>query len=693
MARRFMVMSLTLACFAVMVTTATAETVPLPSGALPAASQSDSLNGMSCPSAGNCVSVGEDNYQDYEGSDQQGLIETEANGTWTAAAVAESALPDTNPEPELYSVSCASVGNCAAAGYYYFNSSTNDYYALLDTETNGTWTASAPDLTHLPDPGADTKDAYFNDDTCVSAGNCTAVGSYETVSGKYEGLIDTETNGIWTASEAGLTGLNTVNNPDVSLDSVSCASAGDCVAVGSYDDAETEYQPLIETETNGVWTASNPDLTHLPNAGAADRFGGLNAVSCASAGNCSAVGSYDDVSSDERGLIETETNGNWTAAEAGLAGLSTDSDPDVDFDAVSCASVGNCTAVGSYEDTSENVQGLELTETGGQWGNATEATLPVAGANDPEVSLDGVDCSAAGSCVAAGSYERSDGDTEVLVERQSGGGWQADGTEQQTASDEDNTAAVACAPGGYCALGGYTYNGTSEVYTAFLLDAPNAVATPSASVSGTQATVSWSPPADSGGLSLTGYTVTANDLTDAARGGQTVTLAATATTTTTFTGLTPEDSYTFTVTGASLLGTGLSATSATVSVPAVKPPAPTRAQLLASLTPLLSPHGSAAKFPKLRRTHSYKFTYHALEAGRVTVRWYQITGHGKHKHKLLVASGSARASKAGVAKLTVRLTAKGRRLVAAGHRLHLTADVSFVGGGMTVLRTHSFTLK
>jgi Fibronectin type III domain len=650
---------------------------------------------MSCPSAGNCVSVGTDDYEDYEDSNQQGLIETESNGTWTPTAVADSALPDANPEPELYSVSCVSVGNCAAAGYYFFNSSTNDYYALLDTEANGTWTASAPDLTQLPDPGSDTRNAYLYDVTCVSAGNCTAVGGYQTALPKDEGLIETETNGAWTASEADLAGLSTATNPQIDLPSVSCTSAGNCVAVGYYLDSASSDQPLIETETNGVWAVSAPNLTHLPDAGATTEFSILSSVSCVSAGNCTAVGTYYDLSNDEHGLVETETNGTWAPAEASLAGLSTNSDADAYFNSVSCASAGNCTAVGVYEDSSLDYQGLELTETGGQWGNGVEAKLPVAGEADPVVALYSVACSAPGSCVATGTYQRSDSYTEVLVERESGGSWQADGTEQPNPSDNinDNAAVVACAPGGYCAVGGYVYDDNADIYAAFLLDAPDAVATPSASVSGTQATVSWSAPLDGGGLSLTGYTVTANDLTDAARGGQTVTLAATAATSTTFTGLTPGDSYTFSVSGASLLGTGLAATSAAVSVPALKPAAPTRAQLLASLRPLLSPHGSAAKFPKLRRTHSYKFTYHALEAGKVTVRWYWITGRRKRKHKTLVASGSAKAHGAGAVKLTVHLTAKGRRLVAAGHHLKLTAVVSFAGGRLRVSRTRGFTLS
>jgi hypothetical protein len=85
-------------------------------------------------------------------------------------------------------------------------------------------------------------------------------------------------------------------------------------------------------------------------------------VSCASAGNCTAVGSYDDSSGHQQGLLWTETSGTWAAGvEASLpananttpAGLSSVS-------SVSCASAGTCTAVGEYIDSSGHEQGLLL---------------------------------------------------------------------------------------------------------------------------------------------------------------------------------------------------------------------------------------------------------------------------------------------------------------------------------------------
>ena len=89
----------------------------------------------------------------------------------------------------------------------------------------------------------------------------------------------------------------------------------------------------------------------------------LSAVSCPSAGNCSAVGTYADNTGSTQGLLLTETAGSWaTGAEAGLP-ADAGSNPYVGLNSVSCASAGNCTAVGFYQDSSRNSQGLLVTQT------------------------------------------------------------------------------------------------------------------------------------------------------------------------------------------------------------------------------------------------------------------------------------------------------------------------------------------
>src|SRR5579875_775942 len=50
---------------------------------------------------------------------------------------------------------------------------------------------------------------------------------------------------------------------DALIYSTSCPAAGDCVAVGSYLDPHTGHQPLLETQSGGVWSASEGNLSSI----------------------------------------------------------------------------------------------------------------------------------------------------------------------------------------------------------------------------------------------------------------------------------------------------------------------------------------------------------------------------------------------------------------------------------------------
>src|SRR2546430_1372768 len=104
-----------------------------------------------------------------------------------------------------------------------------------------------------------------------------------------------------TGTEAPLP-ANAASNPVVSLFSVSCAPAGHCTAVGSYNDSSgNSGRGLLLPQTGGTWATGTE--APLPNGAASTQAINLNSVSCASAGNCTAVGNYTDKKGNRQGLL------------------------------------------------------------------------------------------------------------------------------------------------------------------------------------------------------------------------------------------------------------------------------------------------------------------------------------------------------------------------------------------------------
>jgi hypothetical protein len=378
--------------------------VSLPANA--AANPGAFVGSVSCASAGDCSAVG--GYTDSSG-DFEGLLLTETGGVWATGV--EASLPanaGSQPNVSLSSVSCASAGDCTAAGRYTDGSGSE---GLLLTETAGVWATGVEAA--LPANAGSQPAVVLNSVSCVSAGDCGAAGVYTDSSGDSEGLLLTERAGVWaTGVEASLP-ANAAANPSAFVGSVSCASAGDCSAVGVYTDSSGHAQGLLLTETSGTW-ATGVQAPLPANAGS-QPFVDLNSVSCASAGNCAAVGDYADSSDHDRGLLLTETAGVWATGVQAPLPANAAADPGVDLSSVSCASAGDCSAAGDYGDSSGHVQGLLLTDTAGVWAAGVEASLPANAAADPDAAVGSVSCASAGECAAVGAYDDSSSHQGLLL--------------------------------------------------------------------------------------------------------------------------------------------------------------------------------------------------------------------------------------------------------------------------------------
>src|SRR5436305_6560054 len=127
--------------------------------------------------------------------------------------------------------------------------------------------------------------------------------------------------GTWgTAQEVpGSAALNQGGNAEV--ESLSCAAVGNCSGGGYYTDGHGLLQAFVVGETNGTWGTARkfPGTAVLNQGGNAV----VEAVSCTSAGNCSAGGYYVDAAGALQVFVVGETNGVWGTARKvpGIAAL------------------------------------------------------------------------------------------------------------------------------------------------------------------------------------------------------------------------------------------------------------------------------------------------------------------------------------------------------------------------------------
>lgn len=267
--------------------------------------------------------------------------------------------------------SCPSAGNCSTLGSY-TRIPTGGAYPWVFDETGGLWAPAGVGL-QLPAGAATAVDSRggggspfmgFSGLSCPSAGNCTAVGGYVDGRGDFQGAIFAEHDGLWSdgvkapvpVGAGPATDPMELLNP---LTSVSCATASDCAAVGWFMKGRSRTQHgLLLAEQQGRWKASGISLPRGANA-AGGVF--LTSVSCPSRGSCVAVGYYA-AHGKTHGLVVRERGGKWQrAVNAALPkGAAPASRSHTFLNTVTCPSKSACEAGGSYADRSGRTQGLLL---------------------------------------------------------------------------------------------------------------------------------------------------------------------------------------------------------------------------------------------------------------------------------------------------------------------------------------------
>jgi hypothetical protein len=334
------------------------------------------------------------------------------------------------------------------------------------TERNGSWGTVQLAGTGVLNAGGE---AEVLSVSCASAANCTAGGYYADRSGKRQAFVVNERNGSWGRARE-VPGLGRLNGGgDAEVISVSCSSAGNCTAGGSYRPRTrlrpTPLQAFVVSERNGSWGRARtvPGLRLF-----AGSLTAVSSVSCTSAGNCTAGGSYTPRSSPNRVLTQAfvvdKRNGVWGRARVipgsaklnvgGVAGVAS----------VSCASTGNCSAGGTYADNSGySFQAFVVTERHGRWGQALEvpgsAKLSMGGA----ATLTSVSCATPGNCEAGGYYYTfpisNSSPQQAFVVSQRNGRWgraqELPGSGKLNVGQAAGVNSVSCPAAGACSAGGF----------------------------------------------------------------------------------------------------------------------------------------------------------------------------------------------------------------------------------------------
>jgi hypothetical protein len=187
------------------------------------------------------------------------------------------------------------------------------------------------------------------------------------------------------------------------------------VAGGDYADGHVSGQGFVADERNGRWgKAIEPPRLKFLNGGSGGGNAEVDSVSCASAGNCAAVGLVGDP--DSAGFVVGEKNGVWGKAMViGLGGRIAGAD------AVSCASPGNCAAGGYYSDVSgSTAQGWVAVERNGSWGKSIDVPGLKALNRGEGALVSSMSCPRAGGCVGGGSYIDGSRHSEGFVVSQTG---------------------------------------------------------------------------------------------------------------------------------------------------------------------------------------------------------------------------------------------------------------------------------
>jgi hypothetical protein len=251
---------------------------------------------------------------------------------------------------------------------------------------------------------------------------------------------------LTSASALAASGWSIISSPDVSQDdylqAVTCATASQCWAVGYSWEGGDAYQTLIEEWSGSAWTIvsspNTPDGT----------FNMLQSVTCASVSECWAVG-YINPSAAGQTLIEEWDGVAWSIVPS----PNTSSTQGNTLNGVTCASTSDCWAVGEGDNTF--AQTLIEHWDGSKWSLISSPNLS-SGAND---YLQSVACASTSVCWTVGVAVVR-GVSQTLIEQWAGTKWAIVASPNSGTNVGNALKDVTCASAADCwAVGNYNPGG------------------------------------------------------------------------------------------------------------------------------------------------------------------------------------------------------------------------------------------
>ena len=382
----------------------------------------DVAGGISCPVIGVCEAVGE--YLNYGSPAYLPFVQGWDGTDWSLES---SPDPMGTSSSELAAISCSDAADCEAVGNSIDEA---DNIVTLAERWNGTtWSIQT-----TPNPSSA---SWLDGISCISPSSCEAVGYYVDAEGNRSALAEAWDGTTWT--------LHTVPVPSDAIDSeveaISCVSADDCEAVGLYTyDASGNLAGLVD-----IWNGIKWKLQSIPGPGTsiASSYEG---VSCTSADDCEAVGSYFGSSTEEYPLVAKWNGTKWTRQSAPDPSGSTDAG----LSGVWCLSADDCESVGDSYGASGIENSLAMLWNGTAW----DLQAPLDGFNSKGSALTGVSCATSTTCEAVGAYGNSSGGPIPLIESWKKGKWTLQSASEPQTPFSGTLQSVSCVAKKQCMAAG-----------------------------------------------------------------------------------------------------------------------------------------------------------------------------------------------------------------------------------------------